>query len=74
MTVLSQMKITIDADRIENNVDPDQTAPLELSDLDSHCLLIKTCFARKFTDLGMLVVYCVKRPFVTCCTSLLDKS
>ena len=30
-------------DRKANNVDPDQTAPLEWSDVDMHCLLRLIC-------------------------------
>ena len=32
-----------DVDRMANSVDPDQTAPLEQSDQNLHCLLRHTC-------------------------------
>ena len=32
-----------DAQRMANSVDPDQTAPLEQSDQNLHCLLRHTC-------------------------------
>ena len=31
-------------DEMANNVDPDQTAPREQSDLDLHCLFRPVCF------------------------------